>query len=742
MLRLTLWNDAETSQFDVDLYDNAPVNLNYQFTDVTEINKTVGSYSQTFRIPATKSNTDYFGSIYDPNIKTSFGLIQGNYNIKRKIRAELTYNSVPIMKGFVQIKSMYVQKKDFADIELVFFGETVDLAKKIGDSMLSDLTTTTIDHTLNALSVIGSWLSLLASGNVRYGVMDKGENWSFADPLNPAWSSTNGVWQGQLTPYIRIKWLLDTIFSEAGLTYDSDFFDTSDVANMYLPAFNGALSVVSDNNDPEQQKCGAGLTSSFTLTSSYQTIPFVDTVTGGFDYNANWDNTANDYTAPYTGVFQFDFSFWDSGNNAQARLLHNATPIQTFALGHEQRFTVFLVAGDTITFQAKKTTAAANTLLAGAVGQGVACWVRSFYVSEPLQGQSVNVAANLPEVKQIDFLTSLQKTFNLVFAPDKNKPNHFIIEPFNDYTATGTSKDWTNKVNYNKDVVIKPTTDIQAKQYDWTNDKGQDFINVFIQNAKDRVYGRHRVTDPENDFATGEKKVQTGFAPYLVSHIPESAFVIHRCIDKDGNGIQDPKPRIAYWNNIIDDYGTWYLRNDAGTVTAQNFFPQFSNYSHYNLQYPSISDNDLNFGYERAFFWMDAHPLNTSFYKYWTNYVNELYSHESRILTAYFKLTRADIQDFEYSDKIYIKDAYYRILKINNFDATKGGEAQVELIKVLSDIEDCQFTPSSVDSAGAIRFSGGAPIEYGNQKCCERYGYIWRPRIGRCYANSQLQQPT
>ena len=156
MLRLTLWNFAETTQHTIELYQNAPVNLNYQFTDVTQINKTKGSYTQTFRVPATKINTDFFGALSDPAVQTSSSLIIDNYSVKKRIRAEINYNSVPLMRGYVQVKAVYRQKKDFADIELVFFGETVDMTTKVGDKMLTDLTTSTIDHGLNNAEHNGS----------------------------------------------------------------------------------------------------------------------------------------------------------------------------------------------------------------------------------------------------------------------------------------------------------------------------------------------------------------------------------------------------------------------------------------------------------------------------------------------------------------------------------------------------------------------------------------------------------
>lgn len=747
MLNLTLWNSSETNQHTIELYDHAPVNLNYQFLDVTQINKSKGSYSQTFRIPATKVNRDFFGSIDKPNVEDSSDLINGNYNIKRKIRASLSYNSIPLMNGYVQIKAVYIQKKDFADIELIFFGETLDLAKSLQDNKIADLNTTSIDHTLNLTSVVTSWSGALGSGNVVYGLMDKGKNWSFADTGTPPWTSTEGMWQGDLTPYVKAKWLVDKIIDAAGFTYDSTLFDSADFGNIMLPAYNGSITPRSDDNSSETQVAAAGLQSTYATTTSYAILPLKDTVSGGYDYSSNWDNTAYTWTAPYTCrvTFTINTSFASGTTHFfYTQIWKNGLlpVLQVNGFG-AFTFSVDLLVGDTLAVYGKNLTGTA-IYDNGDVGQDNSTWFRIDNVSEALQGQDVDMSLNFPDIKQIDFLMGLQKMFNLVFVPDKNKPKHLIIEPYETYISTGTSKDWSSKIDFNKDVVITPTTDIQKNVYEWKNDAGQDFLNVAVQQSTGRVYGRYKVEDTENDFATGKTTIQTNFAPYIMSYIPESEIVIHRCIDGSGNGVQKPKAKLAYYNGLISSV-TWYLKDDSAATTAASIMPNFSNYS---ASIPNVADNDLNFGYERAFFAMDSHPLNTMYYRYWMNYVNELYSADARLLTAYFKLTRADIQGFEFSDRIYINDTYYRILKISNYDATQGGVVKVDLIKILSDIPDCADTPTgqrtSGASVGAITFNNSS-TDYGSQACCERYGYVWIPdKAGgdsRCYPTTFDRQP-
>lgn len=750
MLRLVVWNSAETAQHTIELYDHAPVNLNYQFADVSQINKTQGSYSQTFRIPATKQNKDFFGSIDKANIQDTSDLIVSNYSVKQKIKASLSYNTIPLMNGYVQIKAVYVQKKDFADIELIFFGDTIDLATALKEKKIADLSTTSIDHTLNYTNLIISMTLALKSGNVVYGLMDKGRNWTFAEGQDPPYSSTSGLWQGDFTPYVRAKWLVDTIMSEAGYTYDSNLFDSADFLKIYLPAYNGSITPRSDDDSSETQVAGVGLSSDFTTTSTSNVIvPLLDSVSGGFDFSNNWDNATYKWTAPYSCSVTFTLSISTSIGTtgyatSQVMRSISGTDVPVVQLNGNGSFqwTTTIATGETLSVYTK-TSAGTIILSSNPVSQNFSTYFRIDSVSEPLQGQDVDMSLNFPDIKQIDFLMGLQKMFNLVFVPDNRKPNHLLIEPMQDYIATGTKKDWTNKIDYNKDVLIKPTTDIQKNVFDWENSAGQDFINVAVQQSTDRVYGRHRIEDKDNDFATGEAKVQTQFAPYIISNIPSSSIGIHRCIDKDGKGIQSPKARLAYYNSVDASVGNVYVTKDDLSIQTLSFLPNFSNY---NAIAPSVSDNDLNFGYERAFIFLNSHPVNTQYYRYWMGFVNELYSSDSRLLTAYVKLNRADIQDFEFSDRIYINDTYYRILKISNYDATTGGVVKVDFIKILSDVADCADLPTGQNSSGEITFNGSAS-DYGSQVCCERYGYVWFPNKAGpgpslCYPSSLIPTPT
>jgi hypothetical protein len=740
MLRLTI-NGNE-----IELYENEPVNLSYQFSNLQEINASSSNFSQTFRVPLTKKNQDYFGAVNE------FGLIP-DWDPKSKVAAELSYNTIPVMRGFVQLKAIYVQKGKYADVELVFFGETANLSRDIGDAMLSDLDLSSYDHTLNATNIAASWAGTLSSGVIRYGLPDKGQNWH-ANLTDNIWTSTNPLEHGDFTPYFRASKLLEEILDDAGYTMESTFFGNMD--DLYLLLNNGKLSVTGTDN-PEAQTMLVGLASDLTdlsahnpaeaITAWSESTPFYDT-----DSNFSGGST---FTAPFRAYYTFRINLYgrtDDTSHEFSMFLEKTSVTPTVTVwdifdgdypgsafnDQVHNFTsppILLDANDTVkVFYEMANNGHVLNLDGDNTISPQSTWWQVVDVTDPTSGQTVDIEANMPTMKQIDFVSGLQKMFNLVFIPDRNNPKKLYIEPFNDYIASGTKKDWTNKIDLSKDLTIQPTTDLQARQYDWTHSNGKDLVNDLVFKNAARVYGRYRVDDPENDFASGTKEVKSPFAPHIASYIPGTQYAVHRMLvdtDQDDKRIKDPLPRLAFWNG--QENGTIYYYNDANSATTTSVrYPVFTQYSDL---YATVTDDDLSYGNDRPFHIVEANPVNTLYFKYWSPFVNQLYSSDARKLTAYFRLTRAELATFEFSDKIYLKDTYWRILSIS-YDATSEDLVRVELLKVLSAVRDCSFIPNGIDKAnGRISFenASGSTVYQSSRACCERYGYRYDNSTSYCY---------
>jgi hypothetical protein len=732
MLRLTLAGN------EIELYENEPVNLSYQFSDIQDINASSSSFSQTFRVPLTKKNQDYFGAVNE------FGLIT-TWNPKVKVDAELTYNTIPVMRGFAQVKAVYVQKGRYADVELVVFGETANLSRDIGDGMLTDLDLSAYDHDLNATKLEASWAGTLSGGVIKYGIPDKGQNWTSQN----LWSTSNPLEHGDFTPYFRASKLFDEILTEAGYSYDSTFLG-SNLDDLYLTLYNGTLTPAS-NVVQGANLMLVGLQSNLTGLNAH---PNYTSITGWSESTPFFDEgnqftSGTTFTVPYRAYYRFRINIFGrmshASNSVSMRLSKNGSEL--FQIIDDMGSAEFndsqhafltpdfiLDQGDTIEFQYFVDNSSHPLTLDGnGEISNLTTWWQVPYISNVTSG-NINVTGNLPEMKQIDFVSGLQKMFNLVFIPNRNNPKHLSIEPFNDYMASGSQQDWSNKIDLSKDITLAPTTDLQARQYDWTHSNGKDLVNDLVFKNASRVYGRYRVTDPENDFAAGNKQIKTPFAPHVVSRIPQTGYVVHRMLidtTQDEKTIQKPLPRLAFWNGLVA--GAFRYQNDTNTASViASSYPAFSQYSELNA---SVDDEDLSFGQEPPFHTIEAFPLNSLYYHYWRPFVNELYSSDARKLTAFFRLTRSELATFEFSDKIYIKDTYWRILSIS-YDATSEDLVKVELLKVLGDIRDCTFIPTGIDKAtGKIQFSNpsGQTVTQVSRLCCERYGYFYDNDSSNCF---------
>ena len=742
MLRLVINNK------DVELYENAPVNLKFQFSDVEKINNPLASYSQSFRVPLTQNNVDIFGHL-DQVTEV------GGLDLRVRLSAQLLSDTYPIMDGFVQVKAVYLTKEIYPEVELVFFSGAVDFKSELEGLYLSDLNLSSYDHDLTYANVALGWAEI--TDDYRYGIVDTGQNWT----AQTFGTEDNPILLPQLTLFMNAKVILDKIFSEAGLTYESTYLEGTDFEKQYVMFANGQTVV--ESNDDFNENARTTLASNQTIAAnSTAIVDLVDNRNDCYDQGSNWNNSTHKYTVPESGLYNVNLTYSvrttgafndrnfkvrivvdpasgganynliEGGGNEGAAINRQLTTLT-------EGGAVVLLQNDVIYVEVENDSTSSSLSVGGTnyfAGGGERTSLE-IVAEASLGGYEVNVAASAPKMLQFDYLTSLQKLYNLVFIPDELKPGHFIIETFEDYMASGDTKDWTSKVDYGKDVVIKPTTDLQAAQYRWTYSSGKDFVTKTVEDSLARVYGEYEVTDTGNEFATGINEVKTKFAPYLMSLVPGTSTPILRLITGDGQPVKDPAPRIAYWAGFSTDFGSFTIKEEDGTDTDISAFPTLSNYS---VAQPDPGDNDLNYGMEPAMYPIVAQPAHTLYFRFWATYVLELYSTEARVLSCNMNLTDADLQSWNFNDKIYIKDTYYRILSIS-YDANAPGTAQVELIRKLDDIELCADTPTGLYPNSDIVTFNNSPTDYGSEACCVLYGYDWRTnRVTldqRCHVNTQ-----
>tara|TARA_R110002020_G_scaffold40381_3_gene119426 strand:+ start:1955 stop:4870 length:2916 start_codon:yes stop_codon:yes gene_type:complete len=746
-LNLRIWDSSDVQHY-LELYSNDPVSLTKQFTDIQNVNSPSGSFSQSFRVPATGTNASVFDNFQDVNSV-------GDFNPKRKLRAELESDTIPIIRGYVQFKACYIEKKEFPEYEIVFFGETVNIFKEIGDKKLSELDLSAFNHTVNYANILSSWSLGLFSGDVVYGLVDRGRNWA-QDGTGNSITSSSPIYAAQTTPFVRNKVIVEQILSEAGFTLDSTFADTSYFTTQYTPFLNGKSLIEPDAAN--FNLFAAGLTTDETISSSNGTFissAFSDS-SPFYNPNGDFDTATDAFTPPDDGDYIIEFNVTIDANSSPLGLnksISVAIRNITDGVNVYQTSTVSIPVGAEYTFTDTPTLSLDSTkeyALAVVYSQqdgnfivkgnnqlstvGGNTWWRHAAPYLPLYDFDVDLSLNAPDIKQKDFLIGLQRKFNLVFIPDNNNPNNIIIEPLEDYVGTGDTLDWTSLIDYEKSVKIEPTTSIQKREYEWTYSEDKDIVNQFFIDNADRTYGRYEIEDTENDFATGKLSIKNPFGAYPCAIINGTSIVIHKSIDASGQVISDPKCKSVFYGGLVDCENIYFFNDGTSSSVLTTQYPYFGHYDEPNA---TINGNDLNYGGETPLHLIEGNPNNNLYNQFWRTSVNELYSTEARKLTAFFDLSSVDYYNIKFSDLVYIKDAYWRILKVNSFQPNTDDLTQVELLKILDTPRACEYIPSQISIGGVVEFTDEAgSTSFGSQECCEFWGYEWSITNSRCYATT------
>jgi hypothetical protein len=746
---LTL-TDSNGNSAILDLYENEKMHLNYKFTDITDF-ASVGNYSQEFRVPASKTNVDFFGAIFNVNF-------DGWFDFRKKVEAVLTVNTIPIASGHIQVKKLYWQSGKLFEFEVVFFGEVPNLARLLNEKKLKDIEsivagdldydllhenveTPPNEHTILTLCDKWNLTSYNTEGQPVYS------------PSDTTFDTYKPLYVGHLTPAVKAQYLFDQIMSDAGLQYSSDYLGEI-LEDVYVPFVNGQyLNASLGLNDNASNLALASDVNGLTFAPSNNIYNLYTQFTEYEDAGSNWSSGI--FTVPYTAQYTFRLAANGRVNtlngqdfgNYPVRIMVYVNDVFTYEYELLQTSYLFYLnstqtyafnGGDTVKFKLQilpqDSTAGTFTwdvdLFGNATVSQFGCGVELISVGTNLTGDAVVMEYNAPDMKQIDFITSIQKMFNLVFVADKTLPNTLKIEPMVEYIASGNTLDWSQKLDLSKDIMYSPTTDLQKAKFSFTYTSDSDFYNsVYTDNG--RTYGRYEVTEADfeviNEFATGEEKVELAFASTPSAPVQSTDLVVPVFTNAEGQFVQ-PKPRILYY--FADFFVNMYDEvSDSVIVTAVKCL---NNYSTMNA---TVTDKDLNFAPEIPPHTIIANPYENLYNRWWRNYYRELFDGQARILEGMFALTLNDIFSFQFSDKIWIIDSWWRVLEIQGYVVGEQDMTKVKLIRVLDIENGCDLIPVSANLDQSLNWEtpNGDPATI-TQDCCLRFGYNWNSTKNDCFS--------
>lgn len=744
--------DGTTFQ-QLDIFQDIPISLVIQQSDLTDLTSRRVPYSKTIVLPDTSNNSRVFENYFEVN-----GI---DFNPLSKVQCVVQYRGTDIFSGVLRLNSV-TETKSGRNWEVYILGEVSDFTSEIRNFTLQQLNWTDLQHEQNYDNVFESWKAKsntndgLLNGDVIYPLINYGlvyqgtsttPDFSFDFVSGTSFSlSGNSVSPNYFKPAIRVKKIIDKIFEQTQYEYQSDFFDTDYFKSIYMDTFtdgrvgvtsasavtnqnifrvytndintpspifqqNGSIqyfplnwrSLNPDGYDPLGNFKLGTLTQISPTNEGYFRVPY----TGDYFFNVRFNYSDPNFFLPGGSTFYIQANKNTNLNNMNVGTFYSSPQLVCDGFGQpleaDLYFSGSCVAGEYIKLfillDGPSSGQVNQVKLSGYNFGGVTTvnpmW--DLYFSPSLQGQQlVDFSIGIQNINSVEFLKSLITMFNLVVLQDESK-GIIKIEPYNwFYNDTDrVQQDWTSIVDRNSDYKISPLSFDLSKELTWTNQKPEeDILNFNFYQQNTYVYGRERFVTTNNIFS-GEQIYETPFGSVPTNSLEGAPNVIIPEFYYINNGLQTPyqtPPHLFFWvgnrycytDSIKKFPNHWYMSSGVTPVQLTTY-PCVSHLSSLDIQIPNLV-SDLNFKSTFDFFGNSNNqpvqftPFNL-YNLFWEDFVENIYSPETRRLTCRVFLTPLDLYQTSLKDKIWIKDSNYTIEKINEGDLVNKKLTEVSLIK-------------------------------------------------------------
>ena len=442
-------------------HNEGAIPLTKESYDINNPQKRSSDYSKTITIPEDNVTNQIFEHAFDVNV-----LFQ-TFNPSKKTSYQVVRDRIVLIDGYCQLREINnVEGKIVYKIQAV--GKTGDIFEN--NLYLTDLDFSTYNHIWNVTNVENSWTPTLGEGYV-YPMVDLGGRTNYT-----TWKVSD------FKPAFFVREYITKIFAAQGFTIASSFFDTTLFKSLIIPYVSDNIPI--DNAAIKDKTYSVGLNAPFAITGTTEEIIFDDASspyynTSAIAYNvANGVftvNESNSYSMQCLLDFNLDYAETAANNTSIYEAIRTSTGfVATLDYNLIEISTgtdVYVDSGFIDITQGVESTAitaatsitglssamATNTFYA-TVGQEYVLlvnnvtyktpyldanygdWTITLQVGSNVQlniedanyqvGDTLIAGSVIPKnVKQIDFIGSIIKRFNLYLSYDDIDPSIVYIEP-------------------------------------------------------------------------------------------------------------------------------------------------------------------------------------------------------------------------------------------------------------------------------------------------------------------------
>ena len=656
----------------VDMFKDESVVITQSIKNVQDLDKVFTDFSRTFSLPATKINNKIFKHYYN------FDIV-GGFDARIKKDSNIELNSLPFRDGKIKLEGVDLKDNKPHTYRITFFGNTVTLKDLFGDDKLSSLSSLTafnqsydsasIKDGLQANSLLNDVIVPLITHTKRLfydsgSHTDGGQGNLFYDTGHT--QDLHGVLYSDLKYAIRLHNIVEAIENKYNINFSNDFFVATN-----KPYHNLFMWLHRKKGDVEN------------LTGVNQSI--VSGFPNGNDTDTQTE-MAHDTTLEFYGQdkqrygnveLRFDtvstIPYNVSLQKDGIQVLNIAAPIGGNLIIDQFDFdgfyTIYIESEGDILFTSVEWYIEYEQLP----------YIKSYEITnyQHVDTFEFDITQQIPEMKVIDFISGLFKTFNLVAYVDRNT-NDIIVKTLNEFYEDGDVYNITKFVDNTKSSV---NISLPYREINFQHEDTNTFLAAIHNQKFNKVWGKSEYTNGE--------KLDGGI--YSIK-TPFSQMKYERLYDVNGGS-----PKTVQVGYFVDDNQESYFGKPLifypitqTSSTPISFLTTITDHepiTNYNIPsnnvslVPGISKYNLNF-YNEVDEWLGSNLFtDTLFQVYYSDYITSVFNPKNRItkVTAYLPLKI--LLNYTLADRFIIGDHQYKINSITtNF---KSGKSEIELLNDL-----------------------------------------------------------
>ena len=552
---------AGTPAQQLDLFKDEDIKLSNNVTGLFDIGVLPADFTRQITLPGTKVNNAFFEHVYDISIINPF-----LFSTNIKVPCYFDFGGFYLSQGYIQLNKVNVIANKFIDsYEVTIYGALSSFGRDINRAYLTDLSSlSAYNHTSSYDNISESWNRNLFNGDIVYPLADYGSGYQYTQGQLDIFGIDDQ--DGALTvqnfkPAIRVKKVWDAIFDYAGYTYTSSFMNEAFLDDVYMVCNNSLKYPEYSGVDLETYGkikvgaiSGSGMTDINLPSGSWVTLPWYNELSDPQNFYTNGAYRVEQRTN-LKGILNININVSGSANNMPGTFSANGTwglrlietgsltPTSNQAIPAYIRFFDQLQQSRTGGINTTYELATEFNLNSVPVGNyyfqilqspnfpsSVASlpvvtldpqattksFIQITQVNSAADGRVMDIPSNMPfgtsGIKMVDFISGMQKKYNLVIYPNNTKPNEFVVETFNNWYQKGEIKDFNRYINLDENIEVIPANNFAVNKLNFGDTLDQDYISQQFAKGANREYGKIYYTDTTNFYSQGTYEVKTTFA--------------------------------------------------------------------------------------------------------------------------------------------------------------------------------------------------------------------------------------